>query len=113
MACRPLAHAVEGLTGEEEVSEQDEESGGGVDTAALIGAWEIVAEGLFESQAFEDPIEDGEETDAVREELVSGGLSVASDLSGGLGIVGVVHGCCSRGIPRKRGGSVAGLGPPG
>jgi hypothetical protein len=109
MACGPLAHAVEGLTGEEKVSEQDEESGGGIDAAAFIGAGEIVTEDVFESQAMEDAIEDGEESDAVGEELVSGGLSASADLGGGLGIVWVVHGCCSRRVPRKRAGALAAL----
>ena len=103
MACRPLAHAVEWLAGEEEVSEQDKESGGGIDAAASIGAGEIVAEDVFESQALEDAVDDGEESDAVGEELVSGGLSVSAELGGGLGIVGAVHGCCSRWNARKRG----------
>ena len=64
---------------------------------------EIVAEEVFESQASEDAIEDGEESDAVGEELVSSGLSVSAKLGGGLGIVGIVHGCCSDGFRGNEG----------
>lgn len=103
MACGPLAHSVEWLAGKEKISEQDEESGGGIDAAASIGAGEIVAKEVFESQASEDAIEDGEESDAVGEELVSSGLSVSAELGGGLGIVGAVHGRCSRWNARKGG----------
>jgi len=69
---RPLSDAVERYTAEEQILGQDQESGGGIDSAAAIGAGQIVAEGLIESQSFEDAIDDGEHTDAVGDEVVSG-----------------------------------------
>jgi hypothetical protein len=77
---RPLSDAVEWFAAEEQILEQDQESGGGIDPAAAIGAGQIVAEGLFESQSFEDAIDDGEQTDAVGEELVSGRACVLTEV---------------------------------
>ena len=86
---RPLADAVERLAGQEQVLEQDQETGGRIDAASAVLRGQIRAEKLRESQAFEDAIEDREQSDAVGVEVVSGRFGAMADLGGGLSPSGV------------------------
>jgi hypothetical protein len=60
---RPLAEAIEGLAGDEEVLEQEQQTGGGWDARAVVLAREVVAEGRLESEAVEEAVEDRQDTD--------------------------------------------------
>jgi hypothetical protein len=73
MACGPLAEAVEGLAGYEEVLEQQQQPGGGGDAGAPVLAREMVAEDRLESEAVEEPIEDRQGGDGVGAERAAGG----------------------------------------
>jgi hypothetical protein len=92
---RPLADAVKRLAGQEQVLEQDQETGGRIDAAAAVLGGQIRAEELRESQAFEDAIEDREQSDAVGVEVMSGRIGAMADLGGGLGFIRRVHRCRS------------------
>lgn len=97
---RPLADAVEGLAGEEQVFEQDHESEGGIDAASSVLWREIGAEELFEAEAFDDAIEDRKQPDTVGVEVVSIGFGAMSDLGLGLGSIRCCHGGHSGGVGR-------------
>ena len=58
MACGPLAEAVEGLAGDQEVLEQEQQPGGGGDARAAVLAREVVAEDRLESESVEEAVED-------------------------------------------------------
>ena len=92
---RPFADAVERLAGQEEVLEQDQETGGRIDAASAVLRGQIRAEELRESQAFEDAIEDREQSDAVGVEVVSGRFGAMADPGGGLESFGRLHRCRS------------------
>jgi len=87
----PLADAVEGLAGQEEVLEQDQEPFGRIDAAASVLRGQIGAEGLLESQPSEDAIDDRQQADAVGVEIVAGGFGVMADLGGWLGSFRRLH----------------------
>jgi hypothetical protein len=95
MPRRPLADAVERFARHEQVLEQGHEPDGRVDPATSVLRGQIGAEGLHESQAFEDAIEDREDADAIGEEVVVACFGAMADLDGGLGIIGVLHRCDS------------------
>jgi hypothetical protein len=69
----PLAEAVEGLAGDQEVLEQEEQTGGRGDARPPILAREAVAEDRLESEAFEESVEDRSGTDSVGAEGAAGG----------------------------------------
>jgi len=91
----PLADAVERLAAEEQVFEQDQESGGGVDPAAAILWGKIGSKEFFESQAFDDAIEDREHAHAVGVEIMACRLGAMADRGGVLGILRRLQRCCS------------------
>ena len=68
MACRPLADAVEGLAGDQEVLEQDEQGRGGGDAGAAILAGQMVAEELVEAEPAQEALEDRQGGDPPRVE---------------------------------------------
>ena len=69
----PLADAVEGLAGDQEVLEQEQQPGGGGDARAPVLAWEMVAEDRLEAEAVEEAVEDRQGTDGVGVEGAAGG----------------------------------------
>jgi hypothetical protein len=54
----PLTDAVEGLAGDEQVPDRDEQGGGGGDARPADLTREVVAEGLVEAEPLEEAIED-------------------------------------------------------
>jgi hypothetical protein len=54
----PLAEAVEGLAGDQEVLEQEQQPGGGGDARPAALAREVVAEDRRESETIEESVED-------------------------------------------------------
>ena len=54
----PLAEAVEGLAGDQEVLEQEQQPGGRGDARSPVLAREMVAEDRLESEAVEEAVED-------------------------------------------------------
>ena len=75
----PLADAVEGLAGDEEVLEQEQQPGGGGDARAAVLAREVVAEDRLEAESVEEAVEDRQGGDGVR---VEGAARGASDPAG-------------------------------
>ena len=69
----PLADAVEGLAGDQEVLEQEQQPGGGGDAGAAVLAGEVVAEESLEAEPVEEPIEDRQGADGVGVEGAAGG----------------------------------------
>jgi hypothetical protein len=55
---------------------------GGVNPTSAVLGREIGVKGLFDLQALEDAIEDGQQSDAVRVEVVAMGLGPLADLGG-------------------------------
>jgi len=72
-AC-PFAHAVEGLAGQQDVLQQDEQGGRGGDRRTRAFAGEVVTEEMLEAQFREDMIEDRQRGDLPRREGLSVGL---------------------------------------
>jgi hypothetical protein len=73
MAGGPFAEAVEGLAGDQEVLEHQQQPGGGRDATAAVLAREIVAEDRRESEPVEEPVEDRQGPDGGRIEGAAGG----------------------------------------
>lgn len=59
----PLAHAVEGLTGDQQVLEQEDQPGDRGDATAAVLAREVVAEDGLEAEPVEEAVEDRQDTD--------------------------------------------------
>jgi hypothetical protein len=70
---RPLAEAIEGLAGDQEVLEEQEQPGGGRDAGPAALAREVVAEDRLEAESVEESVEDREGADGVRVEGAAGG----------------------------------------
>jgi hypothetical protein len=88
----PLADAVEGLAGDQEVLQQDQQGSGGADAGAAALAREVAAEELVEAEPPEEAVEDRQGGDA------SGGQGVAGGVRVGAGVArGVAHGF----VPRR------------
>ena len=75
---RPLADAIEGLAGDEEVLEQEQEPGGRGDAAAPVLARQVVTEERLEAEAVEEAVEDRQDTDGGRVEGMAGGAGDAA-----------------------------------
>jgi hypothetical protein len=58
MAGGPLTDAIEGLAGDEQVLDQDEQGGGGGDARPAVLTREVVAKELIEAEPLEEAIED-------------------------------------------------------
>jgi hypothetical protein len=74
MACGPLADAVEGLAGDEQVPDQDEQPGGGGDARPAVLTRQVVAEELIESEPLEEAIEDRQRGEAAGGQGPAGGV---------------------------------------
>jgi hypothetical protein len=73
VSSRPLGEAVEGLAGDQEVPEQEQQPGGRGDPRAAVLAREVVAEDRLDWEAIEEAVEDRQDTDGVRIEGAAGG----------------------------------------
>jgi hypothetical protein len=83
----PLADAVEGLAGDEEVLDEDQQPGGGGDPAASVLAGQVVAEDVPEAKSPKDLIEDRQGGDAPGGQGPAGGVGrLAGSWCGGEGI---------------------------
>ena len=69
----PLADAVEGLAGDEQVPEQEQQPGGGGDAGPAVLARQVVAEERLEAEPFEEAVEDRQDADGVGVEGPAGG----------------------------------------
>ena len=90
----PLAEAVEGLAGDQEVLEQERQPGGGGDARAAILAREVIAEDRLESEAVEEAVEDRQGADGVRAECAAGGASDPAGAERAAGPAGRGGGSC-------------------
>src|SRR5262245_61197364 len=59
----PLADAVERLTRDQKVLQQEQQPGGCGDARSPVLAWEMVLEDGLEAEPLEEAVEDGEDTD--------------------------------------------------
>src|SRR5207342_3564298 len=70
----PLADAVEGLAGDEQVLDEDQEPRGGGDARSPVLAGQVVAEDFLEAQPPEDVVKDRQGGDAAGGQDLAGGV---------------------------------------
>lgn len=87
ISCSPLSDAIEGLTRDQEVLEQDHQPGGGADAGSAVFAREVIAEKRFETEPGEDALKDRQRRDAVGGQGPCGG---ACGFAGGVLWIGIV-----------------------
>jgi hypothetical protein len=122
----PVAHAIDGLAGQEEIGEEDHQRGGGGELGSGVILGEMLLEEAVKLDALEDPSDQREGPDLVGAELKAVGLSelarghvaVGAAWGGGGGVgeeIGMGHGKspqgCWEGIDRpasKRPGGAGG-----
>jgi hypothetical protein len=85
MAGGPLADAIEGLAGDEQVLDEHQEPRGGGDPGSPVLAGQVIAEDILEAKPPEDVVEDRQSGDAPGGQGLAGG---AGHLAGS---------CCGRG----------------
>jgi hypothetical protein len=79
--CGPLADAVEGLARQEDVLDQDEQTGRGGDTRPAVLRREVAVEELVEAEPPEEAVEDRQGGDAPGGQGAPGGVGSPSGMS--------------------------------
>src|SRR5262245_23366443 len=83
----PLADAVEGLAGDQQVLDEHQEPRGGGDAAASVLAGQVLAEEVPQAQPPEDVVEDRQGGDAPGGQGLSGGAGRLAGSWGGRGAI--------------------------
>ena len=97
----PLADAVEGLAGDQQVLDEHQQPGGGGDAAAPVLAGQVVAEELLEAEPPEEAVEDRQGGDAAGGQGLSGGVGRLAGSWCGRGAIRPMVRVLIHGSPRR------------